>query len=55
VINKDGHRIVRNHKSDNKKLYDLPGEYNFLIGTKKVLDIDKISFFIQEGQAPMEM
>jgi 20S proteasome subunit beta 2 len=55
VINKDGHRLVRSHKSDNKKLYDLPGGYNFPIGTTKVLDMDKIPLDIQEGQAPMEM
>jgi 20S proteasome subunit beta 2 len=55
VINKDGHKLVRGHKSDNKKLFDIPNGYNFPSGTTTVLSVDKIPLDIQEGQAPMEL
>mmetsp|Transcript_7218 Transcript_7218/g.8163 ORF Transcript_7218/g.8163 Transcript_7218/m.8163 type:complete len:276 (+) Transcript_7218:24-851(+) len=54
VIKKDGHRIQRSHKSDNKKLFNHPIGYNFPKGTTTVLSTEIIPLDIQEGQAPME-
>jgi 20S proteasome subunit beta 2 len=55
VINKDGYRMQRSHKSDNKKLFNHPQGYNFPLGTTEVLDVTKIPLDIQDGQAPMEL
>ncbi len=55
VINKEGHRIKRSHKSDNKKLFDHPVGYHFEKGTTEVLETQVIPLDIQEGQAPMEL
>lgn len=55
VINKAGTRLVRSHKSDNKKLFKHPDGYNFPAGTTKVLDMCKVPLDIEDGQAPMEM
>lgn len=55
VINKEGAKMTRGFKADNKKLFDNPNGYNFPIGTTDVLDTEKIPLVIEEGQAPMEL
>ena len=55
VINKNGHKLVRGHKSDNKKLFNHPDGYNFPAGTTTVMELFKYPLDIEEGQAPMEL
>lgn len=55
VINKDGIKYKRSHKSDNFKLFNNPDGYDFPKGTTQVIDMIKIPLDVQDGQAPMEL